>query len=1143
MAILIGNKSIAQKMPYSNKVIKKIRVSKLEMIDTKTIVPNTFIVYGFDSSFYTINYQNNSISWLKPIEEDSVKVEYRYFNFSIINYAYRYNYDSVKNNFIAAPTIKNKSQKNNDNSLFGNSKSINYYGSFGRNVSFGNKQDAVFNSQLNLQISGVLADSIEINAAITDNNIPIQPDGTTQQLNEFDKILLQFKKQNWEINLGDIDVRSNQFYFLNFYKRLQGASYKSTNISSKNTFQFAGAIAKGKFARNSFNGIEGNQGPYRLQGNNNEFFLIILAGTERVFLDGEMLQRGEDQDYIINYNTGEILFTPKHLITKDKRIQVEFEYADRNYLNYMVYASNEMQVSNKLKINVAVYSNNDAKNSPINQQLNTQQKQFLANIGDSINHAFYPSAVIDSFSTTKIMYAKRVNPINTSWDSIYVYSTNADSAKYFLNFIDVGLNNGNYIPFFNGANGRVFQYVAPVNGIKQGNFEPAIFLVSPKKQQIISASSSYAFNNKTTLFTDIAFSNYDVNTFSSKHKSNNTGFASKLLLQSNNRISKKFDLQSSIGYEWVDEKYKPIERLRSVEFSRDWGLPILITSSTEHLPKIALELKNVSTNNTLAFHADGYFRSDDFKAIKNQFILHHNLPKQFINITLNTSLVTANTPLYKGAFTKIYSEISRNFKQIKNYEIGINYSLERNMQRYKLTDILLPNTFSFENIGAYIKSDITKNNKWDFTFFTRKNELPYLNQLLQTDRSNNYNFNVELLQNSKHQIKVGTTFRQLFIKNNFLTNLSSDKTLLARTEYKINEWKGLVTGIFFYEIGTGQEQKRDFTYIEVPQGRGEYTWNDYNLDGIQQLNEFEIALYQDLAKYIRIFVPTNQFIKASYIQFNYSVQIMPKSIAHKIKNPFFNSFLSKLLVQSSLQTSQKTVAGNKILLNPFKNTITDTSLINMQQQLSNTISFNRFSNRWGVDVTNIQNKYKALLTYGFESRFQKEWAIKFRINFKKFYTAELLSKFKTTSLITPTFNNRNYKLRAVSIEPKIAYTYLTNYRFQLSYLYTQTENSFLYGGEKAINNSINVEAKWNVVNNTSLLAKGSVQNIIFKGNTGTTVSYFMLDALLPGTNYLWNVELTKRLGNNLELNINYEGRKPAVSNTIHIGRAGIRALL
>lgn len=1126
----------------SNKIIKKIAVTNHLINEQKKIVPNSFFIKDVDSSFYFFNYATNTITWLKTLPKDSIDIVYRVFNFSFNTYAYRYNYDSIKDNFIAKPIKVNHKNNDGNSGFFGNQQDIQYNGSFGRSLSFGNNQSAIFNSQLNLQINGMLGDSIAISAAITDNNLPIQPDGTTQQLNEFDKILIQFKKKNWQIDLGDIDIRYQDNYFLNFYKRLQGAAYKKTNTKGNHHFSIAGAIAKGKFVRNVFQGLEGNQGPYRLKGNNNEFFLMVLANTERVFIDGELLQRGEDQDYIINYNTAEITFTPKQLITKDTRIQVEFEYADRNYLNYMLFASDEIKVNKQLKINIAAYSNIDAKNSPINQQLDAQQKQFLANIGDSIDQAFYPSAILDSFSTTKILYAKRVNPVNPLWDSVYVYSTHPDSAKYLLNFVEVGINKGNYLPLFNGANGKVYYYVPPINGIKQGLYEPAIFLATPKQQHIITLSTVYAINNSTTLATDVALSNYNSNTFSSKSKQDNTGFAGKFLLEKNGYLKQDKIWTSSIGYEFVDDKFKTVERLRSVEFARDWGLPILLNYAKEHLPTASFAIKNKTNNNYIGFNIHGYFRSDEFNAIKNQFILTNQFSNNIL-LNLQASRTDNKTLLDKGNFTKINVELSKTFKNFKNYQTGINYTLESNIQKNKLTDSITPLSFSLENIGAYIKSDIHKSNRWSLQYFTRKNKLPYQLGMLQTDRSHNIQTSLELLKSRQHQFKFNVSYRELIISNNFLTNLKADKTLLGRAEYFMNKWNGFITGTTLYELGTGQEQRRDFSFIEVPAGRGEYAWIDYNADGIPQLNEFEIALYSDQAKYIRIYTPTNEYIKAAYVQFNYAFTISPKALFKNNNLHQWQHFVAKFMLQSSMQINKKMIADGTTLFNPFSDKITDTALISLQQNTSNTISFNRFSSKWGADITNIQNISKALLTYGFESRKRNEWNLRARINFKKQYTFELINKLSNISLLTPKFNNRNYTIKSYSIEPKLSYTYLTKYRLQLSYLYTNKQNAIVYGGEKAISNILQAEAKLNVLNNTSLLAKMSMHHINFTGNTGTTVSYIMLDALLPGKNYLWTIELTKRLGNNLELTINYEGRKPANTPIIHIGRAGIRALL
>ncbi len=231
-------------------------------VDSASLIPGAFSIAGIADSLYTIDWVNASLSWKRRPNLDSVMIRYRAFPYRFNSQARRFNYDSIENYFLVQPYVFNNGARQGDENFF-NFGNITYNGSFGRSISFGNSQDAVVTSNLNLQISGYLADSIQISAAITDNNIPIQPDGTTADLNEFDKIFLQFKKKTWALSLGDIDLRQNQNYFMNFYKRLQGASFETNNQLSpgiSNKTLVSAAIAKGKFTRNIFEGQEGQSG-------------------------------------------------------------------------------------------------------------------------------------------------------------------------------------------------------------------------------------------------------------------------------------------------------------------------------------------------------------------------------------------------------------------------------------------------------------------------------------------------------------------------------------------------------------------------------------------------------------------------------------------------------------------------------------------------------------------------------------------------------------------------------------------------------------------------------------------------------------------------------------------------------------------
>src|SRR5690554_751069 len=217
---------------------------------------------------------------------------------------------------------------------------LNTSGSISRSITIGNNQNAVVNSELDLQITGKLSDKVSIRASIQDANIPAQESGYSQSLNEFDQIFIELFGDNWNIRAGDIDLENKGSYFGRFSKKVQGISLGGTfnNADGSKISAFAsGALVKGVFAKSEFVGQEGNQGPYKLVGPNGELYILVVSGSERVYVNGLLLKRGENEDYEIDYNAGEIRFNPTYPITANMRISVEYQFTDRSYTRFIGY--------------------------------------------------------------------------------------------------------------------------------------------------------------------------------------------------------------------------------------------------------------------------------------------------------------------------------------------------------------------------------------------------------------------------------------------------------------------------------------------------------------------------------------------------------------------------------------------------------------------------------------------------------------------------------------------------------------------------------------------------------------------------------------------------------------------------------------
>lgn len=1110
-------------------------------LDSLSVVPETVVVEGIDTADYGINLVKSLFWWKHRPSLDSVKVSYRVFPFVMQNSMARFRYDSVAHYMVATPYFFHRAGADDPSQFnFGN---LQYNGSFGRSISFGNSQDAVVNSSLNLQINGFIGDSIELSAAITDNNVPIQPDGTTAQLNEFDKVYIQFKKHGWQVALGDIDIRRNEGDYFNFYKRLQGIGVESDTKAFKNgrnRMIFSGAVSKGIFARNVFQGQEGNQGPYPLQGNNNETYFVVLAGTEKVYIDGVQMQRGQDQDYTINYNTAQITFTASRMISQDQRIQVEFEYADQNYLNTLLVLGDDLDVNKRLSFQFNAVSNADAKNSPLNQVLTVQQKQFLSQLGDSVQNAYYPSATLDTFSSTAVMYAMRDSIVGgVRYDSVFVYSTNPDSAVYSVGFTDKGLGNGNYLLEGSSANGEVYQWSPPVGGVLTGEYDPVVLLVAPQKQDLVSIGATYLIDKHTKLNTQVAVSDYNPNTFAVGH-ADEVGLAGKVAITNDHPLDSTRLLSTHASMEWVQQQFKTIEPLRSPEFYRDWGMPIVVDQESERLFTSGIGLQE----KYLGFHYDFNYLQRGSAFSGQQHLLTQTWKKDGWTWKAELGLTEFDSSFNKGTYWRPSFELDKLLKEVGNLTVGASYSLESDAVNNRWADTLNALSYAFGTWQFFVKSPEAKGKKrWGLNYSIRKDKSPLGDYLAQVDESRTLNGYWEWTANPHQQLKLNATYRQLDVTNSTLTTQVPENSLLGSAQYMLNTWKGALTGNLLYELGAGQVQQNAYTYVQVPAGQGQYTWIDYNHDGIAEINEFVIAQFQDQADYMKVYQPTGNYVKADFTQFNYSFTLNPTALWKSGKPTPLQKWISRFMLQSSMQVNKKVISNNAIESDPFSGNPNDTSLVSQTEVVNNSLFFNKLSPLWGFDVSDMINSNKAYLTYGAQTQSLSNLSARFRWNINRKYSININNILGKNEMLTPAFDNQNYLIHSFQTEPQVSYTKGTKLRLTVGCRYLQQRNAPIDSSEHSTSKVLTLDTKYNVVSNTSVTAHFEMNSITYSGvDQTTTVAYTMLQGLTTGTNYVWSLSFTKRLLGNIEVTLSYDGRKPGEGPAVNTGRASIRAL-
>lgn len=1116
------------------------------VIDSLIIDEGTFNLFYADSTRvnadeYFLDPLQSLFFWKGPITAKPVTATYRVLAIDLLKPYRRRTVDMIQpeSDYLINPhTFR---PQIGQESAFGSTK-LNKTGSISRGIGFGNNQDLTVNSTLSLQLNGQLTDNISVLASVTDDNIPIQPEGNTAQLQEFDQVFIQLYTDKAKLIVGDFILQKPRGYFTNYFKRAQGASFSTEFPVQKNAdlkvfTQTSAALSKGKFARQEIQGTEGNQGPYRLRGNDGENFIVVLAGTEKVYIDGREMQRGQENDYTIDYNTAEVIFTANQFINKDKRIVVEFQYSDVNYVRSMLQTSTGVETE-KYSAYVNFYSEQDAKNQSLQQDLDENDKAILNAVGDNINEAVAPNYFgIDQFNNDQVLYQLRDS---LGYDTVFVRVTESTSNLYSVNYSEVGEGNGDYIQNGFDATGRIFLWVAPdtVAGeiVRQGKYAPVRLLAAPQKSQILMAGGTYKFSERTDAMIELGFTNNDINTFSEKGNADNYSHGITARLNHVQPLSQKENPLSLVGraiFESIGNNFQPIEPYRSVEFNRNWNLNPVLTGEDQNLVSggIGLEKPNLyNVNYTLNRFAAGNL----YTGIKND--LDANATFEGFKVLFDGSILETSG-IEKTKFSRHKALVE---KRVWFTKVGFEDEREDNQRYLAETDSLSSNSYKFYDWQFYLTNPDTSKIGYKLFYRERNDFASQNNDLNQSTHATQYGLDLSLLQNPKNQFKATISNRVLSIVNSELTSETPESTLLGRLEHNLRLFKNTIVSNIYYEIGSGLERRQEFIYLQDPTGQGPYTWIDYNDNNVKELNEFELARPEDGDRYIRVFTPTDTYERAYSNQYSQSLNLNPVGIW--INKEGFLKVLARFSNQTAFRIQRKTrLEEGADRFNPFISTFGDSTLISQSSSIRNTFFYNRSSSKFGVDYTYSDQFSKNPLTSGFEERKNLAHLLRIRYNFSAKYGIILEQEVGDKESASDIIDGRNYAIDYFSLKQTFTYQPGTSFRVSLSNTYSQKNNSIALGGEEAELIDLGLDFRLSKVESGTMFAQLNVISINYTGDVNNSISYQMLDGLQDGTNITWGAGVQRNLGKNLQLSISYNGRKSEEVKSIHTGNMQVRA--
>jgi hypothetical protein len=1008
-------------------------------------------------------------------------------------------------------------------------------GSIVRGFTFGSNRDLSLTSGLRMSLAGKLTSDIDIAASLTDENTPIQPEGTTQSLQEFDRVFVEIKSPQLGAVLGDfvLDVPGTEFGHLT--RKLQGA--KGTAEYRGDTWSggalVAGAVTRGKYNSMTFQGIEGVQGPYRLLGANNERDIIVIAGTERVYVDGEVQTRGETNDYTIDYSTSEVTFTTRRLITSASRIVVDFEYTDRRFTRSLFATQVAPVVLNNTTRVVAQYSREaDDPDAPIDFSYSDSARAIIAAAGNDPSKAVVSGVTrVDSLGTYLAVDTVLAGNVLTTF---YRYAPGDPQAVYTVQFSFVGTGRGEY----HRESAGVFVYRGPGGG----DYLPVVFLPLAQSHSMVNLLVDTRPVPGLSFTGELGQSTFDGNLLSpvddDGNRANAFSFSGAYAPRDIRIMGISLQgIDAAFKERYLEERFVPVDRANDIEFTRKWGVDTL-AAGNEEIQEASLRI--LPTRLSSAGGTFGRFRRGDDQSSSRY--------------DARVSIGDPGLPRVRYIYENVRSDDRRLSQQsawirqrgsmdylIGPFLPGVQYEGEDRAISPMSSSAALPGSFRFDAWTVSLSVPQAGPLSLGGTFTWRNEGVFRDSAVIPESRIFTQSYVGKLREWNNLSTSLDLTLRQRTYEEPFRGEGNPDiRTILVRNQTRYTPFQRAVEADLYYEGSTEQSSRLERFFVRVTPGSGNYTYlGELNSNGIADESEFVQARFD--GDYVAITLPTEEKVPVVDLKSSLRLRLIPRRFLGQPEG-WMERFLQVLSTDTYVRVEEKTTEPDivSIYMLDFSKFQQDTTTIAGSFLFSQDLNFFEGDPLFSARLRYSQRTSMNNLSSGVERGYARERSARFRWQLIPELANQLDVVERTDRLTGSSGSSQLHDVEGTTFSLDFSYRpeQVVEVGFKLDV--GRSSDRYVDPDLEADMNSQTLRAGYAFEGTGQLRFEAAREEVILS-QAVTQVPYELTQGRVPGKTWLWRVNLDYRMTQFLQAIAGYDGRTEGGSPPVHSARIEVRA--